>query len=382
MPPIDIVIDEARARKFRVQRLTGYGKVLDSRLVLVEQQICQVIPTHRKPVQEHPEKSWVPLYLPRNRYADFLIYLVQAPERFCYVVPRGAMSKDTGRSVESMEQYRNAWDLLQQKVAPALKQRRFTIINHQLQTIIDAAEHAKLEITLIGRKHPGRWPVYQQRRVIVADRKCAVYTWTRLTRDPTNSAYECVFVRTPQDGWAEFQLCVVNGDESVYVIPRGVIPEKTTLSLNNPHLAFHANNWKLLSLDSKTLATTPRIESLLPKLPKPAKPIPVVIVRTTEQAKARGLTVEKVPGTSSQQCLYIAKKTCQIMSSKSVRVSGRSYIPLNLPSTDWAEFVIFAVPDGNGFEFYVVPRSRLRKRTVTAPSGWIREYKDQWQLLR
>ena len=194
--------------------------------------------------------------------------------------------------------------------------------------------------------------MYWQRRVIVAARNCAVYTWTRLTRDPTNSAYESVFVRTPQDSWAEFQLCVVSGDESIYVIPRGLIPEKTTLSLNNSQLAFYANNWQLLSLDSKRLAATPRIESLLPKPPIPPKPIPITLAKTMEEAGSRGFLVEQAPAISSQQSMYISKKACQIMHPNLISMDGHLYIPINLLSTDWAEFVIFAVTGlSDGFTF-------------------------------
>jgi len=60
-----------------------------------------------------------------------------------------------------------------------------------------------------------------------------------------------------------------------------------------------------------------------------------------------------------------------------------SYVPLSVPATDWAEFVVFFVTpeaDGEAPTFYVVPRTRFIEDTIVLPS-WFRDYKDAWHLL-
>jgi len=250
--PIHEVIVEAQAHGLSVRRLTGYGKVLDARLIAIEGRICQIVRTRQVTDSLYLSAVNSPLYLPRNVFADFLIYVAfpsNGSLQF-YVVPRGAMTKDTMWSLKSLEQYRDAWQVFKQPITTRQTERRFTTVNWQLQAIIDAAKDASLDVTLIGLKKRAQWPTFVQRRVIVGGRKCAVYSCTRLSPDPTASLHNFIFLRIPTNTWAEFQICLVKdgpNEYQVYVIPRGAIQKKTTASLENSDLQSYKGNWKLLS---------------------------------------------------------------------------------------------------------------------------------------
>ena len=121
------------------------------------------------------------------------------------------------------------------------------------------------------------------------------------------------------------------------------------------------------------------------KSPKPPKQKPAAIRRAVEEADKRGLSVE--PSRLASQ-LYISAKACQIMQTKPVGrpTTRRSYIPLNLPSSGWAEFLIFFVRANKTTTtgaFYVIPREKLPKHTsVPSTSSWLREYAEAWHLLQ
>jgi hypothetical protein len=392
-PSIDATVDEARANGLHVHRVSGYGKTLDSRLLLIQGKLCQIVRSRQIANPDYPNAMNVPLYLPRTQLADFLIYAActNIHEDFSfYIVPRGLMTKDTAWSLSTMEQFHNCWDSLRKTSTPGITERRFTVLNWQLQTIIKAAEEASLEVTLLKRKNLRPWPIYAQRRILVATRRCAVYSCSRLSPDPNQQRYDYIFLRRPKANWAEFQLCIVrDGPASftTYVIPIGVIPQKTTASLDNSCLQFYKNNWKLLVACDLSPGTPINWRPLKP-IEKP-KPLPVTVLRTMLQAEKYGLSVQSVsarkPGIDlSTKCLYIANKPCQIMMAKPKIIGARSFIPLNVPKTNWAEFLVVVVVYDTKDEltFYVVPRTKLCKRTMVSPaSSWIRDYKEAWHLL-
>src|SRR5258706_5083766 len=94
---INVVVNEAKANGLSVQRLSGYGKVLDARLLAIEGRVCQVIRTREITDVNYSNAVSVQLYLPRNEFPDFLIYVVQQDggKPTFYLLPRGVMTKDT-----------------------------------------------------------------------------------------------------------------------------------------------------------------------------------------------------------------------------------------------------------------------------------------------
>ena len=86
-----------------------------------------------------------------------------------YVVPRGALSKDTCLTLASLEQYKNAWHLLSQ-VSLDMMMRRNNRLSWQLQSVILAAESRGLQFELIraakAKRRQTNFRTYLQRRII------------------------------------------------------------------------------------------------------------------------------------------------------------------------------------------------------------------------
>jgi hypothetical protein len=394
--PIGEVIAEAEARGLSVQRLTGYGKVLDARLLAVEGMICQIVRTRQVPQIDYPVAAYAPLYLPRTTVADCLIYVAfptTGSPRF-YVVPRGVLTKDTGWSLNSLEQYRDAWQVFNEHIAPDQTERHFTTLNWQLQAVMDAAKDAALDVTLIGLKKRTTWPTFVQRRVLVNGRKCRVYACPRLSLNPEVQQYKNVFLRLSKDDWADFNLYALDGTphkHTIFVIPsRALTGGLTTASLDNPDLQFYKENWSLLTPSQEAEDSIRPIKWRQPKIPRPAKKPSMALIALDLRAKQCGLPVEPAPAGAAgtrAACFYISQKPCQIVQASFMTLgksSGR-YVSLSVPKRDWAEFLIFFIPgetEGGAPTFYVVPRSRILKPTTLSPtSSWLKDYREAWHLL-
>jgi len=249
--PISVVVNEAEARGLSVQRSFASGtKVPDPRLLHIAGKPCQVIKTvHESSSPEYSYAKSLRLYLPRTRFADFLIYVAvdMVPPTF-YIIPRGILSKDTGRTEKSLEEYRNAWSLLTEAISPTLTERKFEAICSQLKSVMNAAQKAGLEVELIrtekGKRRNDYRSVYQ-RRVLVSGKQCAIYSAVRVNKDLELNQYSIVILTASRDSWPEFCLYLTE-DDAVYVIPRGTITHTTTLSLNSPDLRPYRNAWDLL----------------------------------------------------------------------------------------------------------------------------------------
>jgi hypothetical protein len=391
--PIDAVVIEARARGLRIQRvfhLHGRVGILDSRCLLIEEKPCQVLRTRNhisNPAS--PQAVSIPLHVPRSDWADFIIYVVR-PRRDdgfgYYVVPRGALSKNTSFASESLESYRDAWDSLRHLVDPKLTERRFTVLNWQVGAVVRSATEAGLDVVLIrGRK---RWPIFLQTRVLIAGRRCALHSFSRVSNNPNQRNFNYVALRALKENWPEFQLYVLRQENEylTYIIPRDAVKKDTSLSTENPRLLFYRNNWNLLS---ESAASSLSCEWARPKITRSPREVPASLRETILEVEKRGLSFELVSSRRGEKRLHISTKRCQVMEAtpvtKMVGSMGRSYIPLNLPRSDWAQFLIFYVRTKGAPEpvFYVLPRIKLGKRTELAPtSNWLREYKQAWHLLQ
>jgi hypothetical protein len=114
--------------------------------------------------------------------------------------------------------------------------------------------------------------------------------------------------------------------------------------------------------------------------------VPPVIRKTIKEAKKRGVSV-KPSGLANPYQLYLSAKRCQIMRTKPVGrpTTERQYVPLSVPRSAWAEFLIYFVRPhkrATSGDFYVVPRERLSKHTSVSPiSSWLPRYAGAWHLL-
>src|SRR5258706_5884905 len=215
--PIEFVLNEAKARRLRTERLPSQSRRydFDRRLLLVEGKRCQVIPSRRgHPSAQYPHAEYFPLYLPRTDWPDFLIYVSLTDETrpIFRVIPRVEMSKDTGLSPESLERYRDAWELLGQDLPDSEKE--FEILSWQLQAVEGSCKNAGLEVEFIKtKKHQDgrRWPPVIKRRILIAGKKCSIFTAARISQDPEKQEYNYAIFKASQEEWPDFQLYVVKG---------------------------------------------------------------------------------------------------------------------------------------------------------------------------
>src|SRR6266404_34866 len=254
--PIEFVLSEAKSRGLRIERLSSQSRryVFDKRLLLVEGKRCQVIPSRRgHPSAKYPYAEYFPLYLPRTDWPDFLIYVSLAGETrpVFRVVPRVEMSKDTGLSPESLECYRDAWELLKQDVPGSTKE--FEILSWQLEAVQQSCKNAGLEVEFIKtKKHQdGRqWPPVIKRRILIAGKRCSVFTATRISQDPNKHEYNYAIFKASREEWPEFQLYVMKGageSSDIFVVPRHHLLTTTSASVDHPELARYRNAWNLLT---------------------------------------------------------------------------------------------------------------------------------------
>jgi hypothetical protein len=400
---IELVIGEAKSRGLRIVRLSAQSRrhVFDKRLLMVEGRRCQVIPSRRgHPSAKYPHSEYFPLYLPRTDWPDFLIYVSLTDEtRLIFrVVPRVEMSKDTGLSPESLECYRDAWELLKQDLPEAEKE--FEILTWQLQAVQQSCKNAGLEVEFIKtKKHQDgrRWPPVIKRRIMAAGKKCSIFTAARISQDPKKQEYNYAIFKASQDDWPEFQLYVVKGEgdqSDIFVVPRDHLTVTTSASLDHPELARYKNAWTLLTADSDALARIPPIQWREPEIPPAPTKHSLILAEVIRTAEKRGLTVESANGDVTshkgvQNFIFISKKRCQIIQSRVISVTkGESvfqYVSLNLPTSAWPEFLIFYVlqpdqPDEPAY--YVIPRTELHRNTSRSLSSkWLKAYHEAWQLL-
>jgi hypothetical protein len=265
--PIEIVVAEAASHDLRVERIPVLSKrhISDKRRLLIQGKRCQVIPSRiGHPNPDYPQAEYFPLYLPRTEWPDFLIYV--SPDEIhpvCRIIPRSEMSKDTGWTSESLERYREAWELLGQ--LPPDSSKRFETFSWQLETIRLLAQNLGLEVEFIKtKKHRNgrRWPPVIKRRVLIAGKKCAVFSATRINKNPEKAQYNYAVFKVPDEEWSDFQLYVVRcvGEPSyVLVIPHGHIDATTSASLDPPELARYKNAWDLLTATNESIAVIPPI---------------------------------------------------------------------------------------------------------------------------
>jgi len=198
--------------------------------------------------QIYVEATAFSIYLARTSFADFVIYVpMNLNTTDFYVVPRGALSKDTCLTIETLEKYKNAWHLLSQ-VSLDMMMRRNNRLSWQLQSVILSAESRGLQFELISSAKAKRrqkiFRTYLQRRIIIAGKRCAIYSASEVIGAEAKQ-YHVVVVKAPRDDWADFQLYLTKIGVT-YVMPRGHIVKTTTLSLNSPALVPYENAWDLL----------------------------------------------------------------------------------------------------------------------------------------
>lgn len=231
-PQLSVILSKASELHFKIE-------VRDKRTVYLDGRPCQVIKA--KWYENFPNCKAMTMYMPRNGFADFLLYVADGQD-IVYVVPRGTISHDTAWSESSLEPYKEAWHLLKE-ADPALFERNIERISDQLRTIIAAAEHHNLSYELVQSKRGEQkndYRTHRQRRIVIEGKRCSIFTASLLPED-THPWPTAVF-KTSHDPWPEIFLYILNND--IYVVPRGQMPYETTLDLES-RIHDYKNNWRI-----------------------------------------------------------------------------------------------------------------------------------------
>jgi hypothetical protein len=216
-------------------------ELCDKWTLYVDGRPCQAIKS--KWYESYPGCQAMSMYMPRNKFADFLLYVPEAQDTV-YVIPRGKIAHDTAWADSALEPYKEAWHLLKE-TAPPLFERKTEALSQQLRRIISEAEKHNLTYELIRTKRAARrndYRTYAQRRILIKGRRCAIFTATVLQNN--YKGYEASFFPAPHDDWAEILLYILG--EDVYVLPSNKMPYDTTLSLNSTQVHDYKNSWCVL----------------------------------------------------------------------------------------------------------------------------------------
>jgi hypothetical protein len=183
------------------------------------------------------------MYMPRNEFADFLLYAPEG-EDTVYVVPRGKIAHDTSWAESALEPYKEAWHLLKE-TAPLLFERKVEVLSKQLRTIVAAAEKYNLRYELVRSKRAALkndYRMYAQRRILINGKRCTIFTANMLPE--SSHPWDTAFFPAPKDEWAEILLYILGDD--VYVLPRNHMPHDTTLDLQSGRIYDYKNSWCVL----------------------------------------------------------------------------------------------------------------------------------------
>jgi hypothetical protein len=183
------------------------------------------------------------MYMPRNDFADFLLYVPEGRDTV-YVVSRGKIPYDTAWAAIALEPYKDSWQLLKESTA-ALFKRNLESLSKQLRRVLAEAAKRNLPCELISTKRSEQrndYRRYAQRRILVKDKRCAIYMATLLPNH--DQAWDGGVFRVPKDDWAEVLLYIV--DEDIYVVPREEMLRETSLSFDSNRIRPFRNSWCVL----------------------------------------------------------------------------------------------------------------------------------------
>lgn len=230
-PAMSVVLSKAANLSFRTE-------VCDERTLYIDGRPCQGIKS--KWFENRQGCRALTIYMPRNGFADFLLYVPEG-QGSVYVVPRGKIAYDTAWAESGLEPYKEAWHLLKE-TTPLLFERKAEALSGQLRRIIAEAKKRNLPYELIPSKRSVSrfdYRTYKQRRILINGKRCAVFTASLLPNHDQN--WDGAVFKVPKDSWAEILLYILN--EDIYVVPRDQMPHETSLSLDSTRIYDYRNAW-------------------------------------------------------------------------------------------------------------------------------------------
>lgn len=177
----------------------------------------------------------------------------------------------------------------------------------------------------------------------------------------------------PRKGFADFLLYVPEGEDVVYVVPRGKIAYDTSWAEST--LGPYMEAWHLLKETAPTLFER-KVESLSGQLRK--------IIAETEKRNLPYELIRSKRGASkndyreyAQRRILIRGKRCAIYAASLLPDCNQAWdgAVFKTPKEDWAEVLLYIVDD----DVYVVPREEMPHETsLSLDSTRIYDYKNSW----
>ena len=232
--PISVVVSKVEPLNLKIE-------LCDKRTLYIDGRPCQAIKS--KWYENFPGCKAMNMYMPRNDFADFLLYVPDGQD-IVYVVPRGKIAHDTAWATSALEPYKEAWHLLKE-MAPLLFERKVEALSKQLRRVIEEAAKRMLPYELIRSKRGVRksdYRTFAQRRILIKGKRCAIFTASLIP--DRDQAWDGAVFKTPKDNWAEVLLYIV--DDDIYVVPRDRMPQETSLSLDSSRIYDYRNSWCVL----------------------------------------------------------------------------------------------------------------------------------------
>lgn len=214
----------------------------DKRTVYLDGRPCQAIKT--KWYENFQNCRAMSLYMSRNGFADFLLYVAQE-QGTVYIVPRGMIEHDTAWSESALEPYKEAWRLLKE-TAPVLFERKVESLSSQVRKVIAEADKHNLPYELIRSKRGEKkndYRTFMQRRILIKGKRCAIFT-AKLLPESSHPWPTAIFKTPKGDDWPEILLYIFGDD--VYVVPRSQMPHETSLDLESSRIYDYKNSWCVL----------------------------------------------------------------------------------------------------------------------------------------
>jgi hypothetical protein len=185
----------------------------------------------------------------------------------------------------------------------------------------------------------------------------------------------------PRSDWPDFIIYVFASQKETsqfFIVPRGEISKETSVCAPNSWLFKYENAWTLLS---------PGIERT--RLDRRFDDTPWKLRVAIRKAKAVGLDVRLI-GTKNVASRHIKDRLlinsckCQVITAGRLTIKNLETPIINLyaPKNSWADFLIFVVHSNAVEHVFVVPRSKITRRTTTTlESKWLAKYADNWDAV-
>jgi hypothetical protein len=180
----------------------------------------------------------------------------------------------------------------------------------------------------------------------------------------------------PRNGFADFLLYVAEGQDTVYVVPRGKIAYDTSWA--EPALEPYKEAWHLLKETAPQLFER-KVEVLSSQLRK--------VIAEAEKHNLSYELISSKRGESKydyrefkQRRILIQGKRCAIFTACLLPEKSHPWDTaiFKVPKDDWAEVLLYIL----GNDVYVMPRSQMpHETTLDLQSGRVYDYKNSWCVL-